>query len=104
MLSFAPEAPCDAWLGQLDALARSRLGRSASDNRALAHAVAELSRAYTRRAGALRDPARDPDDLWARLSFFLPRDLAKVQLPLLELYSVGALPRRDRKETATASP
>jgi SAM-dependent methyltransferase len=95
MLSFAPAVPGDAWLVQLDELARSRLGQSPRDSRALAHAVAELSQAYTRRAGALRDPARDPNDLWARLCFFLPRDLAKVQLPLLELDSVGALPRRD---------
>lgn len=95
MLSFGPDAPRPEWLEQLDRVARARLGRDASDRRALARAVAELSQAYTRRAEPLREPARAGADLWARLCFFLPRDLAKVQWPLIELDSVGALPHRE---------
>ncbi|MFW5925850.1 MAG: small ribosomal subunit Rsm22 family protein [Myxococcota bacterium] len=69
----------------------SRLGPS--DPRALADAVADVSEAYTRRRDRLERLGGDARALAARLRFFLPRDLPKVQTPLEELQLAGGLPR-----------
>lgn len=88
-----PEArPLDLrWLPLIDAVARRALGREDRTDRALAAQVEALSELYTRERHALglAGEARA-----ARLRFFLPRDLPKVQGPLAELAAAGALPSR----------
>lgn len=63
-----------------------------ADPRALADAVADVSEAYTRRRDRLERLGGDARALEARLRFFLPRDLPKVETPLEELRLAGALP------------
>jgi ribosomal protein RSM22 (predicted rRNA methylase) len=58
----------------------------------LADSVRRVSLAYRREAGTPLDLMRDPDAIDARLAFFLPRDLCKLDLPLQELELLGALP------------
>ena len=77
------------WLSLIDAVAHERLGSSDRLGPALAEAVRALSQIYTRRAGKLRD---QESALAARLRFWCPRDLPKVQGPLHELERLGALP------------
>lgn len=81
-----------AWLGAIDRVARERLGRRDLRGPELARAVAYVSRTYTRDRDALGLLAEDDAALGARLRFFLPRDLAKIELPLEELARAGALP------------
>lgn len=54
-------------------------------------AVREVSDIYTRGRDAL-ELASEREALWARLRFFLPRDLPKVMAPLMELGDAGLLP------------
>jgi ribosomal protein RSM22 (predicted rRNA methylase) len=58
----------------------------------LAESVRRVSLAYRREEGAPLDLMRDADAIDARLAFFLPRDIAKLELPLAELELLGALP------------
>ncbi len=78
------------WMDAVDTVAREVLRQDRTGD-ALAEAVAELSRVYTRDRRRLRDQEAA---LAARLRFFLPRDLPKVEYPLSELRRVGALPSR----------
>ena len=78
------------WMDAVDTVAREVLRQDRTGD-ALAEAVAELSRVYTRDRRRLRDQEAA---LAARLRFFLPRDLPKVEYPLSELHRVGALPSR----------
>ncbi len=59
---------------------------------ALARAVAETSRIYTRSRADIGHFAGERWALAARLAFFLPRDLLKVAGPLAALARAGALP------------
>lgn len=79
-------------LDALAAVARESFGRDRLDGSALATEVRRVSDLYN--AGGAPGP-NDADALQARLRFFLPRDLPKLEGPLGELASVGALPRRD---------
>lgn len=94
--------PCDpthasalpeAWLEAIDEVAARRLGPHDRTGEALADEVARLSELYTRGRGAL-DGQRAA--LAARLRFFLPRDLPKIEGPLAELDWASALPRGPR--------
>lgn len=80
----------DAWLGAIDEAAATLLGPHDRRGAALATEVARLSELYTRDRGALRAQSAA---LAARLRFFLPRDLPKIEGPLAELAWAGALPR-----------
>jgi SAM-dependent methyltransferase len=59
-----------------------------------AAAVAALSQTYTRRRQDVHGVADDDTALLARLVFFLPRDMARMGLPLEELRGANALPPR----------
>lgn len=61
----------------------------------LAEAVSEVSAIYTRGRDAL-ELASEREALWARLRFFLPRDLPKIMAPLMELADSEKLPRGPR--------
>lgn len=78
-----------AWLAAIDEAARAVLGPLDRRGDALASEVARLSELYTRGRGALREQSAV---LAARLRFFLPRDLPKLDGPLTELAFAGALP------------
>jgi SAM-dependent methyltransferase len=69
-----------------------RAGTGPSGGGALADAVAELSRLYTREREELATRAGGQSALGARLEFFLPRDLVKMFGPLDELWRAGQLP------------
>ena len=56
----------------------------------LARAVAEVSARYTRAREELTEDSTSQDALCARLRFFLPRDLPKIEAPLAELARAGA--------------
>lgn len=83
----------DAWLRAIDDAAPVLLGPHDRTGPALVTEVARLSELYTRDRGALRSQSAA---LAARLRFFLPRDLPKVEGPLAELAWAGALPDRRR--------
>lgn len=68
-----------------------RLSLGPSGGAALADAVSELSRAYTRERDQLATRAQGQTALAARLAFFLPRDLPKVFGALEELAAAGRL-------------
>jgi SAM-dependent methyltransferase len=82
-----------AWLRVIDEAAPVLLGPHDRRNEALAYEVARLSELYTRDRGALRTQSAA---LAARLRFFLPRDLPKIEGPLAELAWARALPRGPR--------
>jgi len=79
----------------VDRVARARLGARDRTGAALAAAVAALSERYTTARHVL-GAGEGAGELAARLRFFLPRDLAKVELALGELALAGALPARAR--------
>ncbi|MEY4509973.1 MAG: hypothetical protein RLZZ450_2095 [Pseudomonadota bacterium] len=64
------------------------------EQRALADAVSELSRVYTRERGQM--DKLDKRTLLARAGFFWPRDLPKVFGPLDELRTAGMAPNKPR--------
>ncbi len=80
----------EEWLDAIDAAARTCLGPHDRVGAALADEVARLSELYTRGRGALRTQSAS---LAARLRFFLPRDLPKMEGPLAELAHADAHPR-----------
>lgn len=80
------------WLDWIDAVAPAALGPDDRRGDALAADVARLSDVYTDDRERLW---RQEDHLAARLRFFLPRDLPKIEGPLGEAARRGALPRRD---------
>ncbi|HJL19825.1 MAG TPA: hypothetical protein RMH99_29445, partial [Sandaracinaceae bacterium LLY-WYZ-13_1] len=77
------------WLDLLDRLAPRVLGADDRRGRPLAAAVRRLSELYTRDRDLLEEAGAA---LAARLRFFLPRDLPKIQGPLAELSAAGVLP------------
>lgn len=83
----------DAWLRAIDEAAPVLLGPHDRVGAALSTEVARLSELYTRDRGALRAQSAA---LAARLRFFLPRDLPKVEGPLAELAWAGVLPKGPR--------
>lgn len=83
----------EAWLRAIDEAAPVLLGPHDRTGAALAGEVARLSELYTRDRGALRAQSAA---LAARLRFFLPRDLPKVEGPLAELAWAGVLPKGPR--------
>ncbi|MDQ3033333.1 MAG: class I SAM-dependent methyltransferase, partial [Myxococcota bacterium] len=91
--ALEPHALPDAWLRAIDEAAPVLLGPHDRTGPALVTEVARLSELYTRDRGALRTQSAA---LAARLRFFLPRDLPKVEGPLAELAWAGALPARRR--------
>jgi len=90
---LAPVAIGPAWLAAIDDAARILLGPHDRTGAALSTEVARLSELYTRDRGALRTQAAA---LGARLRFFLPRDLPKIEGPLCELAWASVLPRGPR--------
>jgi ribosomal protein RSM22 (predicted rRNA methylase) len=82
----------EAWLARIDAAARAEFGRDDLAGEALAAAVRGVSEAYRRQHGSPASLISDRATLCARLRFFLPRDLPKIQAPLAELAAVSALP------------
>lgn len=78
-----------AWLQTIDSVAATVLGPHDRVGDALVNEVAGLSELYTRGRGALREQSTV---LAARLRFFLPRDLPKIEGPLSELAWAGAFP------------
>jgi SAM-dependent methyltransferase len=90
--SFAQLPLSEAFYALL-ARTAARAGTGASGGAALAEAVAELSRVYTRERSTLSERAGGQTALGARLDFFLPRDLVKIFGPLQELARAGRLPR-----------
>ncbi len=56
----------------------------------LARAVADVSARYTRAREELTEGSTSREALCARLRFFLPRDLPKIEAPLAELARAGA--------------
>ncbi|UJR86808.1 small ribosomal subunit Rsm22 family protein [Sandaracinus amylolyticus] len=89
----AARALSDVWIRAIDEAAPVLLGPHDRTGAALADEVARLSELYTRDRGALRSQSAA---LAARLRFFLPRDLPKVEGPLAELAWAGALPAGPR--------
>lgn len=83
----------EEWLRAIDEAAPVVLGPHDRTGPALASEVARLSELYTRDRGALRAQSAA---LAARLRFFLPRDLPKIEGPLAELAWAGALPEGPR--------
>lgn len=79
----------DAWLRAIDEAAPRLLGPHDRTGDALSSEVARLSELYTRDRGALRTQSAA---LAARLRFFLPRDLPKIEGPLSELAWAHAWP------------
>ena len=88
-----PHALCDAWMHAIDEAGPVLLGPHDRKGPALETEVARLSELYTRDRGALRSQSAA---LAARLRFFLPRDLPKVEGPLAELAWAGRWPRGER--------
>lgn len=83
----------EGWLAAIDAAAPRLLGPHDRTGDALSIEVARLSELYTRDRGALRTQSAA---LAARLRFFLPRDLPKIEGPLSELAWAHALPSGPR--------
>jgi hypothetical protein len=79
----------EAWLRAIDEAAPRMLGPHDRTGDALSAEVARLSELYTRDRGALRTQSAV---LAARLRFFLPRDLPKIEGPLSELAWANAMP------------
>jgi hypothetical protein len=79
----------EAWLRAIEEAAPRLLGPHDRTGDALCAEVARLSELYTRDRGALRTQSAA---LAARLRFFLPRDLPKIEGPLSELAWSKALP------------
>jgi ribosomal protein RSM22 (predicted rRNA methylase) len=79
-------------LALIDALAAAELRANDLSGAALAAAVQRVSEAYRRQTGTPADLHGDRAALCARLRFFLPRDLPKIQAPLAELAAAGAFP------------
>lgn len=90
-----PEPCSERWIETMDAVAREMLGEGVTAPTALASAIQDVSRVYTRERGRIGAATTSDSALAARLCFFVPRDLPKVQLPLCELAWVGALPQRE---------
>ncbi|MDH5672331.1 MAG: methyltransferase domain-containing protein [Myxococcales bacterium] len=86
-----PAPPSAALLAAVDAIARERFGAADLQGPALQAAVARVSEDYTRQRGRIEATRGADGPLCARLRFFLPRDLPKVQWPLWELLRAGAL-------------
>ncbi|MCC6875618.1 MAG: hypothetical protein IT378_15030 [Sandaracinaceae bacterium] len=82
----------DAWLALIDRLAPRLLGPHDRRGQALADEVARLSELYNERQDLLRQVTAPA----ARMRFFLPRDLPKIEGPLAELAFAGALPKGPR--------
>lgn len=82
-----------AWVALIERLAPRVLGRDDRTGEPLAAEIRALSALYTRERDAME---RAGEALAARLRFFLPRDLPKVQGPLAELARADALPARWR--------
>ncbi|MFK7986782.1 MAG: small ribosomal subunit Rsm22 family protein [Sandaracinaceae bacterium] len=82
-----PLALDSAWLDLLDELGPALLGARDRTGEALEGHVAAASALYTRDRHRLGEVG-----LAARLRFFFPRDLPKVEGPLAELHAAGALP------------
>lgn len=78
------------WLDAIDDVARRTLGPDDRTGDALTEEIRALSALYTRDRGAI-EGARAKHA--ARLRFFLPRDLPKLEGPLVELSARGLLPR-----------
>ena len=87
---IAPTEIAPEWLSAIDESARVLLGPHDRVGDALSLEVSRLSELYTRDRGALRTQSAQ---LAARLRFFLPRDLPKIEGPLAELWRIGGLPR-----------
>lgn len=87
-MSLVP-ALSPAWLTAIDALAPRLLGPADRTGTPLVTEVRQLSELYTRERDALR-AASQPRA--ARLRFFLPRDLPKIEGPLAALARRGLLP------------
>ncbi len=86
------------WLAITEALAERRY--PGLGEKALMEAVRARSDAYTKERSfsikrLAKQPAEKRRDLFARLRFFLPRDLMKIQFPLRELHYAGLLPERE---------
>ncbi len=88
---MAPPVPVlsDAWVTVIDRVARRVLGPADRTGTPLVTEIRALSELYTRGRHAIRH-AGGPRA--ARLRFFLPRDLPKVEGPLSFLASHGLLP------------
>ena len=87
-----------AWLAAIDRVAKESFGTQDKKGNALAKLVKEVSETYTKERGdAARwsEANRSKAALTARLRFFLPRDLRKVEAPVAELYRRGLLPKRE---------
>ncbi len=78
------------WLRAIDDVARRLLGAEDRGGAALADEVRALSSLYTRERAELGEASGLRA---ARLRFFLPRDLPKIEGPLSELAARGLLPR-----------
>ena len=79
----------DGLLETLEEIGRTLPGGGRGD---LGEAVAALSAVYTRDRDKIDELPSEREALWARLRFFLPRDLPKVMGPLAELKRAAALP------------
>lgn len=79
---LTPPAVEPRWIELVDEVAAAVLGPDDRRGQALAAQVAALSRVYTGREGDLSDAA---EARAARLRFWLPRDLPKIEGPLAEL-------------------
>jgi ribosomal protein RSM22 (predicted rRNA methylase) len=79
-------------LALVDAVAAAELRAQDLAGAALAAEVRRVSEAYRRQSGAPADLHGDRAALCARLRFFFPRDLPKIQAPLAELAAAGAFP------------
>ncbi|MCB9792322.1 MAG: methyltransferase domain-containing protein [Alphaproteobacteria bacterium] len=90
---MTPQALDPAWLPVLDDVARGALGRRDRQGFALVEEIRSLSELYTRGRSRLSGQTQH---LAARLRFYLPRDLPKIEGPLLELHAQGALPAGPR--------
>jgi len=78
-----------AWLAAFDAIARRVLGTHDRTGTSLVTEVRMLSELYTRDRAAIRASSGARA---ARLRFFLPRDLPKIEGPLATLAARGLLP------------
>jgi SAM-dependent methyltransferase len=89
MSSFAARPLDPRWLDVIDRVAPRVLGREDRRGSALVAQIERASELYTRERQAIR---LTEGLLAARLRFFLPRDLPKIEGPLAELAALGALP------------
>lgn len=80
-------------LSRIDAMAAGELQAHNLSGAALTAAIRRVSEAYRRQSGTPADLHGDRIALCARLKFFLPRDLPKIQAPLAELAAAGAFPQ-----------